>query len=130
MRIWTFFWLIVVAITATFAVVNWQVLTAPTNIDFVFAQATAPLGLVMLGAMVALGLLFLIYLVWLETKVLVDMGRAGRAAPPAQAVPVEELRTDLERQIAALRGETIDSMRSLSDRFEHVEQVVKSEARL
>lgn len=128
MRFWTIFWLLVVAIVATFGVVNWQVLMASTNINLLFAQVTAPLGFIMFGALVTLGLLFLIFLVWLETKVLVDLGRTNRpASSPSSGAPIADLRADLERQLSALRAETTDSMRNVMGRFEHVERVIRDE---
>jgi len=127
-RFWTIFWLLVVAVVATFGVANWQVLMASTDINLLFAQVTAPLGFIMLGAIVTLGLLFLIFLVWLETKVLVDLGRTNRSASSASSgAPIADLRADLERQLSALRAETNDSMRNVLGRFEHVERVIKDE---
>jgi len=128
MRFWVVFWLLVAAAVGTFSVVNWQVLTARTQIDLLVAQITAPLGLVMLGGMAALALLFLLFLVWLETKALIQIGRTSRQAPvePSGAM-IAELRTELERHLSGLRGESSEAMRNIVARLEHMEQVVKDE---
>lgn len=124
MRVWTIFWAVVVAVLVVFAFANWGILNAPTTISLIFADVTAPLGLTMLGAMVGLTLLFLVFLVWLETKTLTGMGRRH---PPPESVgpPIAELRADLERQFSGLRIESQESMRSVVDRLEALERVVK-----
>ncbi len=127
MRIWTIFWALVVVVVAAFVVVNWEVLSTPATISVILADVTAPLGLTMLGAMVGLVLLFLLFLVWLETKTLLEMGRARPAPQEPTSPPIGELRADLERQFSSLRAESQESMRSLIDRLDGLERVVKEE---
>lgn len=128
MRLWVVLWLVFVAAGSVFTIVNWQVLTAQTAINLLVAQVTAPLGLVMLGAMAALTLLYLLFLLWVETKALIQIGRVNpRAAAEPASTPMTEFRTDLERQLGELRTETAESTRNVIARLEHVEQVVKDE---
>lgn len=112
MRFWAVFWALIGTAIGAFTWANWQVLTARTAVDFGVAQFTAPLGLALLGAMAALALFFLLFLVWIETTALIQLGRANRRATvePAAAT-MDEFRLDLER--------------SMSARLEQVEQVVK-----
>jgi hypothetical protein len=124
MRVWTVFWLVVVAVVAIFAIANWHVLTAPTTIHLVLADVTAPLGLTMLGAMVGLTLLFLLFLVWLETKTLVGLGGASRASQQPAGVAIGELRAELDREFSGLREETSQSMRDLLARLDDLERAV------
>ncbi|MDH4063731.1 MAG: hypothetical protein OEW19_04970 [Acidobacteriota bacterium] len=106
MRIWTIFWLTIVAVIAVFAVANWQVLMAPTTITLLITEVTAPLGLTLLGVIAGLALLFLVFLVWLETRALVELGYARRTLRPEPgSVPREEPRAELEREVVALRAE-------------------------
>ena len=128
MRIWTIFWLVVVALLAVFTAANWQVLAAPTTISLVVAQVTAPLGLTLLGAIVGLGLVFLVFLVWLETRALVELGYARRRQESPAGTAVGDRRADLEREILALRAETGESLRNVIARFDHLEQFVREEA--
>ena len=103
MRLWVTLWVAVAAMLGVFSIVNWQALMAPVALDFIVAQVAAPLGVAMLGAVAVLTLLYLLFLVWLETKALLQFGRADS------------------------RAETERSMRDIVARLEHVEQALKDE---
>ena len=103
MRLWVTLWVAVVAMLGVFSIVNWQALMAPVALDFIMAQVTAPLGVAMLGAVAVLTLLYLLFLVWLETKALLQFGRADS------------------------RAETERSMRDIVARLETVEQALKDD---
>jgi len=103
MRLWVTLWVAVVAMLGVFSIVNWQALMAPVALDLIVAKVTAPLGVAMLGAVAVLTLLYLLFLVWLETKALLQFGRADS------------------------RAETERSMRDIVARLEHVEQALKDE---
>ena len=45
---------------AAFVLANWSVLNAPTTLSLAFAEVQAPLGVVMLGFIVAVTVLFLL----------------------------------------------------------------------
>lgn len=126
MRIWTMIWLLVVAATGTFVVANGQVLMAQTAISLIVAEVTAPLGLVMLGAMAVLALLCLIFVVWLETRALLQVGRLGRSTTgePGRDV-LTALQAHLDRQFGDLKSQTSASTDNLFSRLDHVEQVVR-----
>jgi hypothetical protein len=124
MRIWTVVWIVIVAVVAGFAAINWSILSTPTTINLVVAEVTAPLCLTLLGAIAAIALLFLLFLVWLETRALVELRHARQATPP----PGEAGRGELEREVVALRAETGESMRTLFARLDRLEQIVRDEA--
>lgn len=127
MRTWATVWVLVVAIVAAFAVANWAALVAPTAINLVLAEVTAPMGLTMLGAILGLMLLFLLFIVWLETKALVEIGRAGRPLNQTAGLPIGELRAELDREFSGLRAETSESMRTVITRLDTLERAVKDE---
>jgi len=52
--------LVVTALVAALAFLNWSTLTAPAPLDLVVAQVEAPLGVVMLGVAAVLALLFFV----------------------------------------------------------------------
>jgi hypothetical protein len=130
MRLWVVLWSIFAVVVVVFTVANWSVLTAQTTISLIVTQMSAPLGLLMLGAMAALTLLFLLFLLWVETKALVQLPRPiGRAAADTAKVQGAELRTELERQLTGFRTDTEASLRAVLARFDRVEQTVRDEVR-
>lgn len=130
MRFWTIFWSLVAAIHAVFVIANWRVLTAQTELNLLVTRVTAPLGLVMLGSMAALTLLFLVFVVWLETRALV---RAGVKRTPdgteSSSQAFADLRTTLERQLGGFQDETAQSLQEVRASVERLEQLVREERR-
>ena len=51
---------------------------APTTLSLAFATVQAPLGLIMLGVTAILGALFLLYVVYIQTTVILDARRSAR----------------------------------------------------
>ena len=49
---------------AAFVAVNWNAIVAPTSLSLLFTTVEAPLGLVLLGAMLVLAALFVGYTAW------------------------------------------------------------------
>jgi len=72
--------LIVLALGALtlFTAVNWSAFNTPTTLSVIFATVEAPLGLVLLGMVVLLAALFLIYVVYLQSSVLLETRRHAR----------------------------------------------------
>jgi hypothetical protein len=70
--------LVVLAVIALFATLNWHAVTAPTTLRFGVATVDAPLGLIMLGLTVLLVVLFLFFIVYLQTTVLLEGRRHAR----------------------------------------------------
>ena len=78
MRARTLILLVVLILIGVFAVVNWKAIIAPTTLSFLVADVQAPLGLIMLGISALLTVLFLLYLVYLHTSVLLESRRQSR----------------------------------------------------
>jgi uncharacterized integral membrane protein len=98
--------LVVIALLGVFAWFNLSVLTAVTPISFGFATLEAPFGLVLLGATGILCLLFAVWAVALQTRVLKDARlhtkelQAQRdLADRAESSRLVELRIDLMRAL-------------------------------
>ncbi len=96
---------IVVALIAALAAFNWSTLAAPTPMSLGFTEVTAPLGLIMLGLTAALGVFFLVYLLYLQSSTMLESRRQSRElasqrelADKAEASRFTELRTFLEGQ--------------------------------
>ena len=70
--------IILLAALALFAALNWTALTAPTALSFVFGTVQAPIGLIMLGFTVAIVVAFLVYIVYLQSSVVLEARRQAR----------------------------------------------------
>ena len=66
--------LIVLGAVAIFAAINWKAFMAPTTLSVVFATVEAPLGLILLAVVGLLTLLFLLYVVYLQSSILWKTG--------------------------------------------------------
>ena len=103
--------IVVLLAVAVFAALNWRVITAPTTLSLGFAEVQAPLGLVLLGLLAILTALFLFYLVYLQTSVLLEHRRHAREleaqrqlADEAEASRFTELRTHLDTRLAEIEN--------------------------
>jgi uncharacterized integral membrane protein len=59
MNIRTILIIVMLCLVCVFAALNWSVIMAPTTLSMVFTTIEAPLGLVMLGLIILLVMLFL-----------------------------------------------------------------------
>ncbi|HXG52693.1 MAG TPA: LapA family protein [candidate division Zixibacteria bacterium] len=98
------------AAIALFAAANWSAFTAPTRLTLGFAAVEAPLGLIMLGATLLLGVLFLVSVVYLQGSALLEARRHARElqaererAENAEASRAGQLREHLDRELQKLR---------------------------
>lgn len=99
----TGFLLLVVVLIAGLAALNWGTLSAPTTMSLGVTEVSAPLGLIMLGLTALMGVLFVIYVIYLQSTVLLETRRQSRElqsmrdlADKAEASRFTELRTYLE----------------------------------
>ncbi len=128
MKIRTLFLLIVVAAIAAFAALNWNAFMTPTTLSLGFATVQAPLGLIMLGLLVFLTGLFLVFVVYLQTSVLLEARRHARElqankelADKAEASRFTELRGFLEAELkrqADLDAESRAALLARLDQFD------------
>jgi len=103
--------LIVFIAVVIFAVLNWSAFMAPTTLSLGVAQVQAPLGLIMLGLVALLAALFLLYVVYLQTTVLLETRRHAKElqaqrelADQAEASRFTELRGYLETRLGELEN--------------------------
>lgn len=132
MRARTLVVLLMIALIAGFAALNWGVFVTPTALSLGFMSVQAPLGLVMLALLVLLVLAFAIYMALWQTTVLAEtrahakeLHAQRQLADQAEASRFTELRTALQAEFAtlgerlskaqdALRQEMRDSSNSLA----------------
>jgi uncharacterized integral membrane protein len=118
---------------AAFVLVNWGVLNAPTTLSLAFAEVQAPLGVVMLGFIVAVTVLFLGYIVYLQMSGLLETRRHGKElqtqrqlADQAEASRFTELRGFLEAEFARQATRRTESEAALRARLDALEQQLKT----
>jgi uncharacterized integral membrane protein len=126
--------LIVLVCTALtiFAAINWHAFTTPTSLSLIFTTVQAPLGLILLGAMVLLAALFLIYVLYLQSSVLLETRRYTREiqvqrelAERAETSRIHELRVLLENQLHGLTEQSEQCKLELTARLDRVESELR-----
>ncbi len=108
--------LLIFILLAIFTVVNWNAFVMPTTLSLVFATVQAPLGLIMLAVTALLAALFLAYLVYIQTAVIIDTRRSARElhaqrslADQAEASRFTELRSFLEARLRELQSDVTEA---------------------
>jgi uncharacterized integral membrane protein len=124
----TIFIVLTLGAVALFAAANWQAFTAPTTLSLVVAKVEAPLGVILLGVILLLTALFLIYVAYLQSSVLLETRRHAREldaqrelAEHAEASRIHELRSSLDARLQALGKETQASLSELGARLSRLE---------
>ena len=129
MRARTVLLVFVLGAIAVFAALNWSAFMAPTSLTLGFATVQGPLGLIMLGLTALVTVLFLAFVVYLQTSVLIDARRHARElkaqrelADEAEASRFTELRGLVEEVLQKLEGQWEESRTSLLARLDQLER--------
>ncbi|RJG02899.1 LapA family protein [Noviherbaspirillum sedimenti] len=132
MKISTLLLVLALAVIGAFAALNWPAFTQPTTLSLGFAAVTAPLGLIMLGMLIALSVLFLAYLVTLQTSVLLETRRHARElqahralADQAEASRFTELRKFIETELQVRMAREADMHNTLLARMDKLDDSVR-----
>ena len=114
--------LIVLAIAAL-AALNWPALAAYSAVNLGVSTVQAPLGVIMLGLTVLLGIFFIGYVLSLQTSVLLETRRHNKEmqaqrelADKAEASRFTELRAVLEAQHVQGQTAVLDRLEALETR--------------
>jgi uncharacterized integral membrane protein len=133
MRLYTLLLLIVLAAIAAFAVLNWNVFIAPTDLSLGVTRVQAPLGLVMLGLLIFVAALFLVFVVYLQTSALLENRRHTRElhanrelADNAEASRFTELRKFLEDELLKQANLNKESHSEMLARLLQLEQDLRA----
>jgi uncharacterized integral membrane protein len=105
------FFLVLVFI-GLFALINWDVFSATTPLSLGFTTVQAPLGLIMLGLVTFLCVLFTVWVISLQATSLVESRRQTRElqaqrdlADKAEASRFTELRTELVARLDRMQSD-------------------------
>ncbi len=103
-----FLLIIGIAILA-FVGLNWEAVNRPTNLNLGFTEVRAPLGLVLLGLMASLSVVFVALVAYTQGTVLVETRRHARElaaqrelADKAEASRFTDLRAHLDKEVTRL----------------------------
>ncbi len=114
--------LVLLALLAVFAVVNWGTFISPTELSLVFTRVEAPLGLIMLGFTALLTVVFLGYVMFVQMSALSasrkhseELRHQRELADRAEASRFTELRQFLAGELEGLRQSQLDSEGRLRD---------------
>lgn len=114
-----------------FTLANWGVLSAPTALSFVAFSLEAPLGLVLLAAILVFVALFTAYVLILRTAMLMDAHRYAKElqaqqqlAEKAEASRLNDLRSQLDHEFAQLKEASEKSRTDLNIRIDGMEQAM------
>lgn len=113
--------IVILGAIALFAALNWPLFITPSTLSLGVTEVHAPLGIVMLSLMGLLTVVFLLFVVYLQTSVLLEARRHAREmqtqrelADKAEASRFTELRTYLDGEMQALRHSVDQSTNSLA----------------
>ncbi len=106
------FVVLVIVALAIFAAVNWTAFVQPTTLSLVLTSVQAPLGLIMLVITGLLGGLFLAYVVYLQSTVILEARRSARElaaqrelADQAEASRFTELRNFVGERLQKIEAD-------------------------
>ncbi len=123
--------LLALVFLGVFVMANWGVLTAPTALSFIVFSIDGPLGIVLLGMLLGLALLFVIYVVSLRTSMYVGSRqhaqelRAHRdLAERAENSRLTELRSHIDREFGKMHEEIRNLGNGTAARADATEQAV------
>ena len=121
--------LILVLAFAAFAFLNWSTFITPTILSLGFVQVQASLGLVMLGLLACFATLFLVFVVYLQSSVLLDTRRNAKElqanrelADKAEASRFTELRAFLETELKRQLDQVAESRVLILERLDQLDR--------
>ena len=126
---------ITILVIAALAALNWAALSAPASVSLGVASIEAPLGLIMLGLTTLLGAVFLAYVFYLHSSVMLEARRHNKEmtaqrelADKAEVSRFTELRVFLEAQQQQELAAQKESAAALSARLDQLEKALEARA--
>ena len=128
MKIRTLFLLLILILMAVFLIINWGALSAETTVNLVYTEIQAPLGILVVGGFAAVVFILLIYMVWQQASVTMELRAAYKEARNARVVSddAEKSRFAESNRILLERIEKLEAL--ISARSDETLSVVKQES--
>ena len=122
----------VLGILTVLALLNWSTVTEQKSLSLAFTTVEAPLGLVLLGFSGLLTLLFLVYVVYLQSSVLLESRRFARElqgqrelAEQAEGSRLTELRILVTGEVQKLADESKEMKTTVLARLDVLERELR-----
>ncbi len=123
----------VLGILVMFALLNWNAFTTAMPLSVGFTTVEAPLGLFLLAVIALLTVLFLIYVVYLQSSTLVESRRQTRElqvqrelAQNAEASRFHQLKIAVETALREQNNQTLEFKNTVLARLEELERDLRS----
>ncbi len=133
MKFSTILLLVVLAAIAAFAALNWSVFITPTELSLGFTTTKIPLGLAMLGLLILLTVIFLSFVVYLQTSALLETRRQSKElqasrvlADQAEASRFNELRSFLEAELLKLTNLRVEPNNEVITKLDRLEDNLRT----
>lgn len=131
MKIRTLLLILFILLVAGFVALNFAQILQPTALSFGFTEVQAPLGLVLLGMLALVLVVFLAALVYQQTTHMMEVRRVTREASEqrtladkAEASRFTELRTFLQAEMQATAAREIDLAEKLHLKVDRLQAVM------
>jgi hypothetical protein len=129
MRIGVWPVLVVLVLAGLFAALNWATFTTPTTLSLGFMSVFAPVGVVMVGVVALLGLLYIVSVVTLQGETLLETRRINRElqsqrelADKAEVSRFTELREFMANELLRVTQASDQARAATLARIEQLEQ--------
>ena len=122
---------VLLLLLALFAAINWPAFSAVDELNLVFTTVQAPLGLILLGVIAFLTVLYLLFGISLRTSALVETKRyakeleeARRVANEVEASRISALRETVEGEMTSMRETLSAEAEAVMQRLDESENVL------
>ena len=120
---------LVLGLLVIFALFNWSAFMSPTTLTFGIGTVEAPLGLILLAMFGLVTLLFLVYVVFLQSSSLLETRRQTRElqsqrelADRAEESRFQQLRSAMETELRSLDTQTTEFKAEIITRLDALER--------
>lgn len=125
--------LIILVALVIFAALNWSAIVTPIPLSLLFTNMDAPLGLILLSVTGILVLLFLSFVVYMQSSTILlrkrlnsELAAQRELADKAEASRFTELRTYLETELQSLKTQNTGTHQQVEARLAETEAAVKA----
>lgn len=128
MRLRSIALLVVAVLIALFAALNWAVISQSTSLNLGVVQVQGPLGIVLLGLTLLLAVVFVIYVLYMQTAMLLDSRRQAKdmeqqrsLADQAELSRFTELRAYMQGELMQANQRSEEQQAQLLARLDRLE---------